>query len=54
MATDTSAWLGLAWRWQQEAEFRPAMAEVAQDLRRALEDAAIAAEPAGSGGKAQV
>nr|CAB3448799.1 unnamed protein product [Digitaria exilis] len=39
---------------QQEAEFRPAMAEVAQDLRRALEDAAIAAEPAGSGGKAQV
>nr|CAB3445527.1 unnamed protein product [Digitaria exilis] len=37
--------------WQQEAEFRPAMAEVAQDLRRALEDAA---EPAGSGGNAQV
>ncbi|KAF8677085.1 hypothetical protein HU200_046546 [Digitaria exilis] len=36
---------------QQEAEFRPAMAEVAQDLRRALEDAA---EPAGSGGNAQV
>ncbi|KAG2648385.1 hypothetical protein PVAP13_1NG030200 [Panicum virgatum] len=36
---------------QQEAEFRPAMSQVAQDLRRALEDARGGA---GSGGAAQV
>ncbi|KAG2655855.1 hypothetical protein PVAP13_1KG040800 [Panicum virgatum] len=35
---------------QQEAEFRPAMSQVAQDLRRALEDARA---EAGSGGAAQ-
>ena len=43
--------LGVSWRWQQEAEFRPAMSQVAQDLRRALEDARGGA---GSGGAAQV
>ncbi|RCV05576.1 hypothetical protein SEVIR_1G092800v4 [Setaria viridis] len=36
---------------QQEAEFRPAMSQVAQDLRRALEEARGGA---GSGGAAQV
>ncbi|RLN09927.1 protein STRUBBELIG-RECEPTOR FAMILY 1-like isoform X1 [Panicum miliaceum] len=35
---------------QQEAEFRPAMSQVAQDLRRALQDARAGA---GSGGAAQ-
>ncbi|CAN6247253.1 unnamed protein product [Urochloa humidicola] len=38
---------------QQEAEFRPAMSQVAQDLRRALEDARATAA-AESGGAAQV
>jgi len=53
MATDVCELrlLGVSWRWQQEAEFRPAMSQVAQDLRRALEDARGGA---GSGGAAQV
>lgn len=38
---------------QQEAEFRPAMSQVAQDLRRTLEDAR-AGTGTGSGGSAQV
>ena len=52
MATDVCELhlLGKAWRWQQEAEFRPAMSQVAQGLRRALEDARA---EAGSGGAAQ-
>ena len=52
MATDVCELrlLGVSWRWQQEAEFRPAMSQVAQGLRRALEDARA---EAGSGGAAQ-
>lgn len=54
MATDVWALhlLGMAWAWawrsQQEAEFRPAMSQVEQDLRRALDDARGGAGTSGS------